>query len=57
MLVIGAGPIGCMHVAMARNHGAGKIFLADISEERLQLAQRIGADLYINSAQEKSEKK
>ncbi|MEN3185069.1 MAG: zinc-dependent dehydrogenase [Atribacterota bacterium] len=52
VLVIGAGPIGCMHVAMARNRGAGKIFLADISEERLQLAQRIGADLYINSAQE-----
>lgn len=52
VLVIGAGPIGCMHVAMARNHGAGKIFLADISEERLQLARRIGADLYINSAQE-----
>lgn len=52
VLVIGAGPIGCMHVTMARNHGAGKIFLADISEERLQLAQRIGADLYINSAQE-----
>ncbi|MGC8778794.1 MAG: zinc-binding dehydrogenase, partial [Candidatus Caldatribacteriaceae bacterium] len=52
VLVIGAGPIGCMHVAMAKNHGAGKIFLADISEERLSLAQRVGADLYINSARE-----
>lgn len=52
VLVIGAGPIGCMHVAMARNHGAGKIFLADISDERLELAQRIQADVYINPQRE-----
>uniref|UniRef100_A0A7V3YNF6 Alcohol dehydrogenase n=1 Tax=Candidatus Caldatribacterium californiense TaxID=1454726 RepID=A0A7V3YNF6_9BACT len=52
VLVIGAGPIGCMHVAMAKNHGAGKIILADISDERLELAQRIGADVYINPQKE-----
>ncbi len=52
VLIIGAGPIGCMHVAMAKNQGAGKIFLADLSGERLQLAQRAGADVYIHSAKE-----
>jgi L-iditol 2-dehydrogenase len=52
VLVIGAGPIGCMHVAMAKNHGAGRIILADISDERLELAQRIGADVYINPQKE-----
>jgi len=52
VLIIGAGPIGCMHVVMARNRGAGKIFLADISEERLHLAQRVNADCYINSNRE-----
>ncbi|MGQ9473645.1 MAG: zinc-dependent dehydrogenase [Candidatus Caldatribacteriaceae bacterium] len=57
VLIIGAGPIGCMHVAMAKNRGAGKIFLADISEERLNLAQRTGADVYINSAQENLKEK
>jgi L-iditol 2-dehydrogenase len=52
VLIIGAGPIGCMHVAMAKNHGAGKIILADISDERLKLAQRIQADVYINPQKE-----
>jgi len=52
VLVIGAGPIGCMHVELARNRGAGKIFLADISQERLKLAQVVEADEYINSQEE-----
>lgn len=52
VLIIGAGPIGCMHVAMAKNRGAGKIILADISDERLELAKRIQADVYINPQKE-----
>ncbi|MCX6090837.1 MAG: zinc-dependent dehydrogenase [Candidatus Atribacteria bacterium] len=49
VLVIGSGPIGCMHVELAKNHGAGKIVIADISSDRLELARRVGADYYINS--------
>ncbi len=35
VVIIGAGPIGALHLELARNRGAGKIFVADISENRL----------------------
>ena len=57
VLVIGAGPIGCMHVELARSQGAGKIILADISQERLKLSQVVEADEYINSQEEDLSKK
>ncbi len=38
VLVMGAGPIGCMHVRLARALGASKVFLADINAGRLQLS-------------------
>jgi L-iditol 2-dehydrogenase len=36
VLVMGAGPIGCLHVRVARALGAGKVFLADINGGRLK---------------------
>ena len=38
VLVMGAGPIGCMHVRLARALGATKVFLADINAHRLALS-------------------
>lgn len=38
VLVMGAGPIGCMHVRLARALGASRVFLADINAGRLQLS-------------------
>ncbi|WP_433500855.1 zinc-dependent dehydrogenase [Sphaerimonospora sp. CA-214678] len=38
VLVIGSGPIGCLHVRLARARGAARVFLADINAERLALA-------------------
>lgn len=38
VLVMGAGPIGCLHVRVARAFGAGKVFLADINGERLAMS-------------------
>ncbi len=55
--VLGAGPIGCMHAELAWTRGAAKVILADISQTRLQLARRIPADLYVNSAKEDPVKK
>jgi len=52
VLVIGAGPIGCFHVELARLSGATKIVLADISEERLALAKKFGVTALVNSAKE-----
>ena len=36
LLVIGAGPIGIMHIMLARLFGASKIFVSDLSEDRLK---------------------
>lgn len=38
VLVIGSGPIGCLHVRLARARGAARVFLADLSADRLKLA-------------------
>ncbi len=39
VVVFGAGPIGCMHIRIARGvHRAGKIILVDINAERLAMS-------------------
>lgn len=38
VLVMGAGPIGCLHVRLARALGAAKVFLSDINGDRLALS-------------------
>ncbi|MEE8601235.1 zinc-dependent dehydrogenase [Euzebya tangerina] len=48
VVVMGAGPIGCLHVRLARAKGAVKVFLTDINEERLTLsADRVDPDAAI----------
>lgn len=41
VLIIGSGPIGCLHVRLARARGANRVFLADLSRSRLDLAADI----------------
>jgi L-iditol 2-dehydrogenase len=38
--ILGAGPIGCWQAVMARDRGAGRVFLADVNRQRLDLALR-----------------
>ncbi|MGH9247173.1 MAG: alcohol dehydrogenase catalytic domain-containing protein [Acidimicrobiales bacterium] len=38
VVVVGAGPIGCWQAVMARDRGAGRVFLTDVSGDRLRLA-------------------
>jgi len=42
--VIGAGPIGCIHVGLARSRGADKVLIADLQASRLELAARFEPD-------------
>lgn len=35
VVVMGSGPIGCLHVRLARARGAARVFLVDINAERL----------------------
>jgi len=41
VVVIGSGPIGCLHVRLARARGASKVFLVELSRERLDMAASI----------------
>lgn len=50
VLITGAGPIGCMAVAVARHAGARHIVVTDISDDRLALAQKMGATRTVNVA-------
>jgi L-iditol 2-dehydrogenase len=43
VVVIGAGPIGCLHVRLARANGAGRVFLLDVNAERLERAAALVA--------------
>ncbi len=52
VVVIGAGPIGCMHVELARARGARKVILSEISESRLAIGRKFGADVYIDPGKE-----
>jgi L-iditol 2-dehydrogenase len=38
VLILGAGPIGCWQAVMARDRGAGRVFLCDVNRQRLDLA-------------------
>ncbi len=38
VVVIGAGPIGCLHVRLARARGAARVLLVELSRQRLELA-------------------
>ncbi|HHV62600.1 MAG TPA: alcohol dehydrogenase catalytic domain-containing protein [Firmicutes bacterium] len=55
VLIIGAGPIGCMHAELARAKGATKVMMSDVSAERLNIARGFGIDRLINPAQESLE--
>ena len=43
VLITGAGPIGCMAVAIAKHVGARHVVISDVNEYRLELARKMGA--------------
>ncbi len=52
VVIIGAGPIGCVHISLARARGADKIFIVDIVDERLKLAEAFGPEATINATRD-----
>jgi threonine 3-dehydrogenase len=53
VLITGAGPIGCMSVAVARHAGARFVVITDINQYRLDLARKMGATRTVNVRKEK----
>jgi threonine dehydrogenase-like Zn-dependent dehydrogenase len=52
VLIVGAGPMGVLHVQLSRLAGAGKVMIADISDSRLKMVEKYGPDEVINSEKE-----
>ncbi len=52
VLVVGGGPIGLMHLLLARLAGAGRVIVSEILDERLAQAGSFGADVLINPGKE-----
>lgn len=48
--VIGGGPIGLLHLQMARLNDASRVLVCDISDQRLREAADLGADEVINTS-------
>jgi threonine dehydrogenase-like Zn-dependent dehydrogenase len=44
VLVLGGGPMGLAHIALARMNGAGSVIVSEPDPHRRALAQRMGAD-------------
>lgn len=53
VVVFGAGPIGCMHIRIARGvHGVGRVFLVDVNAERLRMsAEAVSPDELIDASE------
>jgi L-iditol 2-dehydrogenase len=52
VVIVGAGPIGILHLQLSRLAGASRVIVADISDERLRSVERFEPDVLINSKQE-----
>ncbi len=52
VLITGAGPIGCMAVAICKHAGARHVVITDINPYRLSLATKMGATRIVDVSQE-----
>jgi len=52
VLITGAGPIGCMAAAIARQAGARKVVVTDVNPDRLALAVKMGATRAVDVSRE-----
>jgi L-iditol 2-dehydrogenase len=52
VLIMGAGPIGVMHLKLTRARGAGRIIVSEPAAERRMQAKRMGADRVVDPVTE-----
>ncbi len=50
--IIGAGPIGLLHLIVAKKAGAKNVIVSDLLDERLEFARKLGADETVNAKRE-----
>ena len=52
VLILGSGPIGLIHLQLAKLKGASKVIVTDLQAERLKIASNLGADAVIDASKE-----
>lgn len=52
VLIIGAGPIGLMHLQLSRIVGAKKVIISELDAGKREIAAKLGADRVVDSAKE-----
>jgi L-iditol 2-dehydrogenase len=52
VLIVGAGPIGLMHLQLAKAAGASKVIVSEPIESRRKMAEKFGADIIVDPAKE-----
>lgn len=52
VVIMGAGPLGLMHLLLARHSGAGRVIVSEVRESRARQAAEFGADLVVNPKQQ-----
>jgi L-iditol 2-dehydrogenase len=55
VVIVGAGPIGLMHMLLAQARGASRILVVDRAPERLRIARALGADEVIDARSQKAD--
>ncbi len=52
VVIVGAGPIGLLHVQLANLRGAARVMVVDRDQKRLSMASKAGADAVFESVKE-----
>jgi L-iditol 2-dehydrogenase len=52
VVILGSGPIGLIHLQLAKLKGASKVIVTDMQAERLEIANKLGADVVIDASKE-----
>jgi len=55
VLITGAGPIGCMAIAVAKYAGARYVVITDVNPYRLELAKKMGPTLTLDARNDRIE--
>jgi threonine dehydrogenase-like Zn-dependent dehydrogenase len=52
MVIVGAGPLGCLALLLAKIRGVPNVCVVDVNERRLAAARTLGADLLVDATRE-----
>lgn len=55
--IIGAGPVGLLHLQLTKKMGAERVIISDLIGERLEVAKKLGASETVNAKSEDTVKK